>query len=71
MYAIKRLQNISKQVSTLTVAILNLLHYVNFKVIITSLAQLTHEKRLMHKTLLLCSPLDFSKKLHVSQLAAN
>ena len=53
MYAITRLQNISKQVSTLAVAILYLLHYVNFKVIMTSLAQLSHEQPLMHKTLLL------------------
>ena len=71
MYAITRLQNISKQVSTLAVAILYLLYYVNFKVIMTSLAQLTHEQLLMHKTLLLSSPVDISKELHVSQLAAN
>ena len=37
----------------------------------TSLAQLTHEQLLMHKTLLLSSPVDFSKELHVSQLAVN
>ena len=71
MYAITHLQNISKQVSTLAVATLYLLHYVNFKVIMTSLAQLTHEQPLMHKTLLLSSPVDFSKELYVSQLAAH
>ena len=53
MYAITRLQNITKQVSILAVAILCLLHYVNFKVMMTLLAQLTHEKPLMHRTLLL------------------
>ena len=65
------LKNVSKQVSTLAVAILYLLHHINFKVTMTLLAQLTHEQPLMHKTLLLSSSVDFSKELHVSQLAAN
>ena len=53
MYVIMRLQNISKQVCIIEVAVLCLLHYVNYKIIMALLSQLTHEQPLMHKSLLL------------------